>query len=452
MQPVSMPTPSNENASSVFHRYPKLALPIAVGGDGPYVIDSTGKRYIDGSSGAAVSCLGHSHAGTIRAIQRQVGSLGFAHTSFFTSTPAEEIAAMLTAAAPGDLDKVYLLGSGSEAIEASLKLARQYFVERGEPKRSRVISRRQSYHGNTIGALGASGNLWRRKTYEPLLMNTTFISPCYAYRDRMPDETEAQYGQRVADELETALLQAGPDTVMCFLAETVSGATLGTVPPVPGYFKRIRDICDKYGILLILDEVMCGMGRTGTLFAFEQDGVQPDLVVVAKGLAGGYQPIGALVASARIYDAIVGGSGFFQHGHTYTGHIAACAAAVAVQTAIRDENLLDNVKLRGRQLRDKLEERFGNHPHVGDIRGRGLFLSMEFVEDRTSKAPIASDRKVAVRLKQTALQLGLMCYPMGGLIDGVRGDHVMLAPPFIVNEGHLDEIVDKLGAAIELVL
>ena len=427
-------------------------MPTAVAGDGPYVIDSNGKRYIDGSSGAAVSCLGHSHARTIEAIQKQVAALAFAHTTFFTSDAAEELAALLTASAPGNLDKVYLLGSGSETIEAALKLARQYFVERGEPARARIISRRQSYHGNTLGALGAGGNIWRRKTFEPLLLDVLHISPCYAYRDRRPDESDEVYGQRVANELESAILQAGPETVMCFLAETVAGATLGAVPPAPGYFRRVREICDKYGVLLILDEVMCGMGRTGTLFAFEQEGVQPDMVAIAKGLAGGYQPIGALLASAPIYDTVVAGSGFFQHGHTYTGHVAACAAAVAVQRAIRDENLLANVRLRGGQLKAKLIQRFGDHPHVGDIRGRGLLLAMEFVADRSTRQPFPAKQRIAARLKQTALDHGLICYPMAGLVDGTQGDHVMLAPPFIVAEHHLDEIVDKLGAAVDSVL
>lgn len=283
-------------------------------------------------------------------------------------------------------------------------------------------------------------------------MDTIHIAPCYEYRDRRAEESVDQYSLRVADELELAILEAGPETVMCFIAETVGGATLGAVPATAGYFKRIRQICDKYGVLLILDEVMCGMGRTGSTFAFEQEEVQPDLVVIAKGLAAGYQPIGALVVSSEIYDTIVSGSGFFQHGHTYTGHIAACAAAVAVQTAIREERLLDNVLLRGKQLRDKLVERFGGHQHVGDIRGRGLFMAMEFVKDRATKTPFDSTSKVAARLKQTAMKHGLMCYPMAGLIDGIRGDHVMLAPPFIVEEHHLDEIVDKLGIAIDEVI
>jgi adenosylmethionine-8-amino-7-oxononanoate aminotransferase len=440
------------STTSVFHRFPKKQYPIAVAGDGPYVVDVNGKRYLDASGGAAVSSLGHSNRRVIDAIKRQVDSIAFAHTSFFTSEPAEELADLLAEAAPGDLNKVYLLTSGSEAVEAALKLARQYHVERGEPSRSKIISRLQSYHGNTLGALAAGGNIWRREKFGPLLVDVTHISPCYEYRDRRSDETVAQYGRRVADELEAAILAEGPENVMCFIAETVGGATLGSVPPVEGYFRRIREICDKYGVLLILDEVMCGMGRTGTLFACEQEGVVPDIVALAKGLGAGYQPIGAIMATDAVYDAVVGGSGFFQHGHTYTGHITACAAALEVQKVIRDECLLDNVRQRSRELMAALRERFGDHPNVGDIRGRGLFQSIEFVSDRSTKAPLDPSRQFAGTLKYVALDLGLICYPMGGLIDGTAGDHVMLAPPFIVESAHIEEIVDKLDRAIALTM
>lgn len=439
-------------ATRVFHRFPGSDMPVAVAGDGPYIIDETGKRYIDGSGGAAVSCLGHSHAPTIAAIKAAVDALAFAHTSFFTSPVAEELARFLAEQAPGDLNHVYFASGGSEAIETALKLARQYQVERGTPERCRILSRQQSYHGNTLGALAAGGNKWRREMFEPLLTDVTHIAPCYPYRFRDPGETEEEYGLRAAGELEQAILEAGPDTVMCFIAETVVGATLGAVPAPPGYFSEIRRICDKYGVLLILDEVMAGMGRTGSLFAYEQEGMVPDLVAIAKGLSAGYQPIGAVIASDRIYDAIVAGSGFFQHGYTYTGHITACAAALAVQTAVRDENLLANVQARGAELRDKLTERFGNHRHIGEIRGRGLLMAMEFVADRATKEPFDPAQRIAMRLKTTALKNGLVCYPMGGLIDGRRGDHVMLAPPFIVEEAHLDEIVRLLGDSIDAVL
>lgn len=438
--------------TSVFHRAPKTRLRRAVKGDGPYIVDDTGNRYIDASGGAAVSCLGHSHPAPIRAIQEQAQTLAFAHTGFFTSDALEDLASFLTTEAPGNLTKAYLTSGGSESVETALKLARQYCVEIGQPQRSRIIARRQSYHGNTLGALSAGGNLWRRAAYEPLLLDVTHVSPCYPYRDRKPDESAEDYVRRLARELEDTILRLGPETVLCFIAETVAGATLGCVPPVSGYLKQLRQICDKYGVLLILDEVMCGMGRTGTLFAYEQEGMTPDLVTIAKGLGAGYQPVGAVLASERIYEAIVSGSGFFQHGHTYTGHVTACAAALAVQHAIRDEKLLDNVKRAGAVLETRLRATFGDHPHVGDIRGRGLFWAMEFVKDRATREPLAPEAKTAAAIKATALDHGLICYPMGGVIDGHSGDHVMLAPPFIVDDDHIAEIVAKLEATVDAVL
>jgi adenosylmethionine-8-amino-7-oxononanoate aminotransferase len=449
---VPMTEPAHPGQTHVFHRTPKVTMPAAAGGEGPYLFDTEGKRYLDASSGAAVSSLGHGHPRVTAAIKRQLDQLAFAHTSFFTSPVAEELADYLAAAAPGALEKTYFLSGGSEAVEAALKLARQYFVEIGQPQRSRIISRQQSYHGNTLGALAAGGNLWRRANFAPLLVDVSHVPACYPYRDKRPDETEAAYGRRIADALEAAILAAGPETVMCFIAETVGGATLGAVPPVEGYFKRIREICDRYGVLLILDEVMCGMGRTGTLFAYEQEGIEPDILALAKGLGAGYQPIGAMMTTARIYDAVVAGSGFFQHGHTYTGHIAACAGALAVQQVIRDEDLLANVRRRGTELMDSLTERFGNHPNIGDIRGRGLFQALEFVQDRATKAPLDPRRRFAARLKSVALDEGLLCYPMGGLVDGTAGDHVMLAPPFIIDERHVEEITDKLHRSVARVL
>jgi len=437
----------------VFHRYPLAELPTAARGDGIEIVDSAGKRYIDASGGAAVSCLGHSHPAVIRAIKDQLDAIAFAHTSFFTNAPMEALADMLVADAPGTLRQVYFVSGGSEAVEAALKLARQYFVEIGEPERRHVVARRQSYHGNTIGALSAGGNEWRRAQFEPLLIPTVrHIAPCYAYRDKAPEESEAAYGLRVADELEATIEALGPKSVAAFIAEPVVGATVGAVPPVPGYLARIREICDRHGVLLIFDEVMCGMGRTGALYACEVDGVAPDLLAIAKGLGAGYQPVGALLASAEIYRAICEGSGFFQHGHTYMGHPTACAAALAVQRVIRDDSLLANVNAMGERLADALEERFGNHHHVGDIRGRGLFRAIELVADRASKEPFDPARKLHAKVKREAMARGLMCYPMGGTIDGRRGDHVLLAPPFIVTEADVDTIVDRLGEAVDAAL
>jgi adenosylmethionine-8-amino-7-oxononanoate aminotransferase len=436
----------------VFHRNPKHKYPIAVGGDGPYVIDRDGKRYLDACSGAAVSCLGHSDREVIDAIKAQLDQLPFAHTSFFSNKPMESLACELVETAPAGIERVYFCSGGSEAVEAALKLARQYFVEIGQAGRSRVIARRQSYHGNTLGALATGGNVWRRKQFEPLLFGVTHVSPCYAYRGKLEGEEAASYGQRLVRELDAAVQRLGPDRVMAFVAETVGGATLGCVPPVPGYFAGVRAVCDKYGMLLILDEVMCGMGRCGTLYACEQEGVVPDLICIGKGLGAGYQPIGALLASARIHDTVVNGSGFFQHGHTYSGHAAACAGALAVQRAFKSRGLLAKVRERGAGLEARLYARFGGHPHVGDIRGRGLFWALELVEDRKSKRPFEVKRTISAALKLQALENGLMCYPMAGTLDGVSGDHVVLAPPYIITEAQLDEMVDKLARSIDLVI
>jgi adenosylmethionine-8-amino-7-oxononanoate aminotransferase len=435
--------------SHVFHRNAKAAPPTAARGEGVYIVDTAGKRYLDACGGAAVSCLGHSHPKVAEAIGDQLDRLAWTHSSFFTTEPAERLADILVADAPGELDKVYLVTGGSEAVEAGIKLARQYYVEIGQPQRRHIIARRQSYHGNTLGALAVGGNAMRRQLFQPILIDATHIAPCYEYRDRQDGESAEAYGLRVANELEAAILELGPDTVALFIAEPVVGATLGAVPAVPGYLRRIRAICDKYGVLLMFDEIMCGMGRTGTLHACEQDGAAPDLMAIAKGLGAGYQPLAALLASKTVFQAIADGSGAFMHGHTYMAHPVACAAGVAVQMAIKEEGLLDRVRVMGAKLRQRLESRFGNHHHVGDIRGRGLFLGLELVRDRASKEPFDPARKVHAAIKREALARGLMCYPMPGTIDGVRGDHVVLAPPFIIDDGHVDEIVDKLGQAID---
>lgn len=435
--------------SHVFHRHTHASLPTVASGEGPWLIDTDGRRYLDASGGAAVSCLGHNHPAVLGALHEQLDRIAFAHTAFFTNEPMERLASELTAAAPPGIERVWFTSGGSEAIEAAIKLARQYFLEIGEPERHRLIARRQSYHGNTLGALAAGGNEWRRQAFAPLLIRTEHIAPCYAYRDRHPDETEPAYGLRVAEELRERIESVGPERVMAFIAEPVVGATAGALPPVPGYFRRIREICDEYGVLLILDEVMCGMGRTGSLFACEQDGVQPDMIAVAKGVGAGYQPLAALLVSGRIHDTIRDGSGFFQHGHTYMGHPLACAAGRAVLGALRNDGLLERVNPLGTRLRARLEERFSSHPNIGDIRGRGLFLGLELVADRATKAPFNPALALHARIKREAMQQGLMCYPMGGTIDGRNGDHVLLAPPFIIEDEHIDLIVERLGTAID---
>ena len=435
--------------SRILHRQIGTELPVAVGGRGIELFDASGRAYIDGSGGAAVSCLGHGHPDVVEAIRRQAGKLAYAHTSFFTNEPAEMLADRLVEDAPAGISHAYFVSGGSEAVEAALKMARQYFVETGQPQRTNIIARRQSYHGNTLGALATGGNEWRREPFRPLLIETHHIDPCYAYRYQEPGESDEAYAARAAQAFEDKVMELGPHTVMAFVAETVVGATAGAVPPVAGYFRRVREICDRHGILLILDEVMAGMGRTGTLHACEQDGVAPDLMTIAKGLGGGYQPIGTVLLSHKIYDAFASGSGAFQHGHTYICHPVACAAALAVQEVIHRDNLLENVRAMGDRLQRRLSERFGNHPHVGDIRGRGLFRGVEFVAERASKEPFDPAQKINARVKREAMARGLLVYPGGGTIDGRRGDHVLLAPPFIVTGEQIDTIVERLGDAVD---
>ncbi len=438
--------------SHVFPRHTKAVPPIAVKGDGIYIIDSNGNKYLDGSGGAAVSCLGHSDKDVIQAIKTQVDQLAFAHTGFLSSQPAESLADRLIAHAPEGIERVYFVSGGSEAVESALKLARQYMIETGQPQRTRFISRRQSYHGNTLGALGTGGNAWRRAPFDPVMVSASHISPCYEYRLRHEGESQEDYALRAANELEAELLRQGPENVIGFIAEPVVGATAGAVPAVPGYFKRIREICDQYGILLILDEVMCGMGRTGTLFACEQDGVAPDLITIAKGLGAGYQPIGAMLCSGAIYAAIENGSGFFQHGHTYVGHPTACAAADAVVRKLTEGGMVARSVQMGETLMAALTDAFGQHPHIGDMRGRGLFRGLELVADRDTKAPFAPEKGIAAKLKKQAFANGLICYPMAGTIDGQQGDHVLLAPPFIITDDQIGELVDKLSKTFDAVL
>ncbi len=424
----------------------------AVAAQGVTITDSAGRDYIDASGGAAVSCLGHGHPDVIAALHRQADTLAYAHTGFFTTDVAEALGARLVADAPDGISHAYLVSGGSEAVEAALKLARQYFTERGEGQRRHIIARRQSYHGNTLGALAVGGNAWRRAQFQPLLMEAHHIAPCYAYREQRQDESEADYALRAAGELEAKIEELGAETVIGFVAEPVVGATAGAVTAAAGYFRKIREICDRNGILLILDEVMCGMGRTGTLHACEHEGIAPDLLTIAKGLGGGYQPVGAVLLNRKIYDAIAKGSGFFQHGHTYMGHPMAAAAALAVQRVIARDNLLANVREMGDYLRARLTDSFGGHRHVGDIRGRGLFQAIELVADRDSKAPFDPGHKLHARIKSAAMEAGLMVYPMGGTIDGVTGDHVLLAPPFIVGRDDIDQIVDRLAGAVDRAL
>ncbi|MEF9962897.1 MAG: aspartate aminotransferase family protein [Comamonas sp.] len=438
--------------SHVIHRSLAQVPLVAVGGKGVELFDQAGKAYLDASGGAAVSCLGHGHPDVLAAMHRQIDQLAYAHTSFFTTEVQEALADHLVAHAPAGMTDVYFVSGGSEAVEAALKMARQYFVEIGQPERTHFVARRQSYHGNTLGALAVGGNEWRRQQFAPILMEVGRVAPAYEYRDRRDGESQPAYVARLLAEIDAKFQELGPDKVIAFVAEPVVGATLGAVAAPAGYWQGLRALCDRYGILLIADEVMCGMGRTGSLHAVEQEGISPDLMTIAKGLGGGYQPIGAVLAQHKIVDAMRSGSGMFQHGHTYIGHAMAAAAALAVQQVIQRDQLLPQVLARGDYLQKQLHARFDDHPHVGDIRGRGLFWGVELVQDRSNKATFAPALKLHAKIKAQAMAHGLLCYPMGGTIDGLHGDHVLLAPPFISSEAQLDQVVERLGDAIDQVL
>jgi len=442
--------------NKVMQRTSRPNLATVSAGDGVFVIDKAGNKYLDACGGAAVSCLGHSNQRVKQAIIDQVSKIPYAHTSFFTNEPQEQLAEELLQNAYGDFSQVYFVSGGSEAIETALKLARQYFLESGKDSKKYFIARKQSYHGNTLGALAIGGNLWRRKPFDPLLVEGHHISAPYEYRDKLTSETSFEYGQRIANELEEKILQLGADNVAAFVAETVVGATSGALTAPAGYYKRIREICDQYDVLLILDEIMCGMGRTGTLHACEHEQIQGDLQTIAKGLAAGYQALGAVLISDKIVDAIDNGSGFFQHGHTYIGHASGCAAGLATQLEIRQRSLLDNVIQQGKLLKESLSESFNASAviseHIGDIRGRGLFMGIELVADKESKQPFDPQLKIHAQIKKMAMQNQLMIYPMGGTIDGVQGDHILLAPPFIINQDHVAQIVERLTQTIEAVI
>ena len=435
------------------HRSVRHLPGMALRGEGVTLTLADGREIIDASGGAAAACLGHGNRRVADAIGAQAATLGYVHTGFFSTEPAEALADLLLKAAPGGLSRAYFVSSGSEAMEAALKLSRQYFVEKGELKRTHVIARRQSYHGNTLGALGAGCNLGRRAPYEPLLAPAfSHVSPSFAFHYQQAGESEAQYVTRLARELDGEFMRLGPDTVIAFCAEPVVGGTSGCVAAPAGYFQAIQEVCHRHGALLILDEVMCGMGRTGTTHAWEQEGIAPDIQTIGKGLGGGYQPIAATLVSRRIIDALKSGSGTFVHGQTYEAHPVACAAGLEVQRIIQEEGLLSNVRAMGALLERRLRERLERHEHVGDIRGRGLFFAVEFLEDRDSKRPFDPNRQLHERVRAHALKAGISIYPGGGTIDGKRGDHVIVAPPYISRPHHIEMIAERLEVAINQAL
>jgi len=423
----------------------------AGGGSGVWITDSAGRSYLDTCGGVAVSSLGHCHPRVVDAIGREAKNLSWAHAGSFTTPAAEELAELLTSL-PGGLPKAQFLSGGSEAMEVALKIAFQYHCERGEPGRTLVISRRQSYHGSTLAMLAISGNVQRRSVFEPVLGPAEFVSPCYEYRDRLETESQQDYAQRLADELEAKILEIGPERVAAFTAETVVGSTNGAVPAVPGYLARIKAVCERYGVLVLLDEVMAGLGRTGQHYAYVEDEMVPDLLAVGKGLAAGYLPISALMVSQEIHDTLGAGSGVLQNGQTHVNHPLACAAALEVQRTIVEEDLLTNVRARGEQLRRELAQRFADTGSVGDIRGRGLFVGVEFVADRATKAPSTGGGALSAAIKREGFRQGLLLYPGYGTVDGKLGNHVLFAPPFISTESDISEMVDRFGRVIDACL
>ncbi|KAF8864162.1 PLP-dependent transferase [Acephala macrosclerotiorum] len=421
------------------------AFPVVKGGKGNYLFLSDGRKIFDSTSGAAVSCLGHGNQRVIDAItaQMQTGTPYLAST-FWMSEVVEELCKELINGTDGKMARVYLTGSGSEAMEATVKMARQFFYENNKnTPRVNFIARQQSYHGNTIGALGISGHVARRAPYEPFLMdNVHHVSPCNAYRQRREGESDAAFVARKAEELEAKFQELGPETVIGFICEPVVGAALGCVPSVPGYLKAMRDICHKHGALFILDEVMSGMGRCGTLHAWQNEDVVPDLQTIGKGLGAGYQSVAAVIISHKVVKALLDGSGQFVHGQTYQGMPLQAAAALEVQRIKREGNLMKNVQVQGAYLEERLKALLGDHPNVGDIRGRGLFWGIEFVKDKKTKEPFDIKTGIAQKISDTAISapFNMVLYPGTGTVDGIRGDHVILAPTYIVTREDVDHI------------
>lgn len=435
--------------TSVLHRIPAAAYPTAVQSQGMYIQDSSGRKYLDMSGGAAVSCVGHGHPAVVAAVKEQLSGLAFAHTAFFTNEPQEELARRLIARFGDPAARAYFTSGGSEANETALKMAWQYWNARAKPEKKIVISREHSYHGNTLGVLSVSGNSARRRASAAPLLDWPRISPCYAFRDRVESESLADYVERVSAELEDAITTAGADRVAAFICEPVVGSSLGVVAAETDYLQRIKAICQRHDVLLIADEIMCGSGRTGTYFAFEHDGVVPDIATLGKGIGGGYQPLAATVISGKIAQTLHQSG--FTHGHTYIGHATACAAGVAVQDVLDEEGLLARTQQMGRQFGDLLQDRFGSHPLVGDIRGRGLFWALELVSDRETGRGFADQGNLPHRLMLAAMEAGLICYPGGISIDGAMVPHIMLAPPMVLEEQHMLQCADRLGLTLRSV-
>lgn len=434
---------------ALFPRNFRKEFPDAVRGEGCFIFTSDGKRYLDAAGGAAVVTIGHGVESVSRAIAEQARQLAFVHTSQFHTESAEHLAQRLRALAPAafhDDGRVYFTSGGSEATETALKLCRQYFLERGEPKRTRIVSRLQSYHGSTLGALCVSGNVHRRAPYQPWLHEWGHIAPCYCYRCPL-GLSYPSCDVACADELEKYIEQAGPETIAAFIFEPLSGATLGAATPPAEYVPRLAQICRRYGILLVADEVMTGMGRTGKPFAVDHWNVEPDLILVGKGIASGYAPLGAVIVRGKIAEAIAQGSGAFEHGFTYSAHPVSMAASLAVLDYVEEHGLFERVAPAGEDLRRKLLPLLDS-PLVGEIRGRGLLMGIEFVQDRQTREPFPREKRIAERVRDAAREAGVITYPIQGCADGERGDHILLAPPFIISSGEMETIAQALQSAI----
>jgi adenosylmethionine-8-amino-7-oxononanoate aminotransferase len=414
------------------------------GGEGVWIEVDGRRRLLDTCGGVAVSSLGHRHPRIIEAMKQHSEDLAWAHAGVFKSDATENLAEFLVRRAGRGLTHAQFLSGGSEAMELALKVAYQYHHERGESQRNIFISRRQSYHGCTLGTLSVSGNISRRAIYDPFFFGTEKVSPCYAYRGKREGETDPEYAKRLGMELDEKIQAIGPQRVAAFIAEPVVGSTMGAVPAVEGYFREISKTCKKHGVLLILDDIMSGMGRSGSLFSHNDDDVTPDIVTVGKGLAAGYQPISAYFISEDIHDTIKNGSGILLNGQTNVNHPYACAIALEVQQTIEHEELLTAVQMRGQQFKDGLNSLLEKYDFIGDIRGRGMFFGIEFVEDDRKQSPIKNGQKLLEALNSFAMNEDLLIYPGAGTVDGKLGAHILFAPPFIASKEEIEEMIDRI--------
>ncbi|VUC25585.1 unnamed protein product [Clonostachys rosea] len=438
--------------SHILHRAFGQRPEKVVSAKGIQLMLESGKTMYDATCGPSVSVLGHHQPKVTDAITRQLNQVAYIYSGArFTADPNEELASMILESRPGGLSKAIFVNSGSEATDAAIKLATQYWHERGLPNKSHVISRKQSYHGNTIGALNVSGHTSRREIYRDWIShNVSFVDSCYAFRLQKAGESTNQYVQRLRDQLEAEIIRVGPDNISAFIAETVSGTTLGCLPPVPGYFKAVRDLCDKYDILLILDEIMCGMGKTGTMHAWEQEGIRgPDIQTIGKALGGGFVPLSGVLLHQKIFDALAAGSKGLLHGHTFQAHPIATAAAVAVQKIIKEQDLLNNVTRMGRILEDTLEEMIRPLPFVADIRGRGLFWAVEFLVDPEKGVAFPEDSRFCNKVVDAAFENGLNILGNLGVTGDIHVEHIIIAPPYVVSESDITDIVQLLKVSIE---